>query len=157
MREMTSAAYGIGRDSIADGVAERCQVSAFFATTARAGGLPGEENRTRHAPSERALWLPGSLPIPKQLNGAHVLRQNSFCQLGQGLAFGGVGPLRRDFGCRDEGKGALDQPRVGQFEDRTSTNHALTDQKVEVERAGSPTDLVLSVSPGGRLNLVAQG
>ncbi|RLE22484.1 MAG: hypothetical protein DRJ65_13750 [Acidobacteria bacterium] len=42
----------VSRDSIADGVAERCQVSAFFATTARVGGLPGEESRTRHAPSE---------------------------------------------------------------------------------------------------------
>jgi len=30
---MTSAAYGADRDSVADGVAVDCQVSAFFATT----------------------------------------------------------------------------------------------------------------------------
>jgi len=49
---MTSAAYGVGRDSLANGVAERCQVPAFFVATAQLGGLPGEESRTRHAPSE---------------------------------------------------------------------------------------------------------
>ena len=55
---MTSAAYGVGRDSIADGVAERCQVSAFFVPTAQGLRLPDEESRTRHAPSERgALWV----------------------------------------------------------------------------------------------------
>ena len=52
---MTSAAYGVSRDAVADGVAERCQVSAFFATTAWPEGLPDEESRTRHAPSERSL------------------------------------------------------------------------------------------------------
>ncbi|RLE35401.1 MAG: hypothetical protein DRJ61_03410 [Acidobacteria bacterium] len=55
LRKMTSAAYGVGRDSIANGFAERCQVSAFFAATAQMGGLPGEESRTRHAPSERCV------------------------------------------------------------------------------------------------------
>jgi len=49
---MTSTAYGMGRDSVAEATAERCQVSTFFASTARLGGLPGEESRTRHAPSE---------------------------------------------------------------------------------------------------------
>ncbi len=46
---------GFGRDSVAEGVAVGCQVSAFFATTSRAGVLPDEESRTRHAPSEKAL------------------------------------------------------------------------------------------------------
>jgi len=43
MREMTSAAYGVGRDSIADGAAVGCPVSPFFASTAWLGVLPGEE------------------------------------------------------------------------------------------------------------------
>ena len=55
LEEKTSAAYGFSQHAIARALAERCQVSAFFATTARAGRLPGEENRTRHAPSERAV------------------------------------------------------------------------------------------------------
>ncbi len=46
---------GFSRDSIADAAPADCQVSAFFATTAPAGGLPDEECRTRHVPSERAL------------------------------------------------------------------------------------------------------
>ncbi len=50
---MTSAAYGLGRDSIAGGAAVGCPVSAFIATANRSGGLPDEESRTRHAPSER--------------------------------------------------------------------------------------------------------
>jgi len=32
-----------------------CQVSTFFATAARPEGLPDEESRTRHVPSEGAL------------------------------------------------------------------------------------------------------
>ncbi len=40
---------------MAEGIAVGCQVSAFFATTSRSEGLPDEESRTRHAPSERAL------------------------------------------------------------------------------------------------------
>ncbi|RLE36024.1 MAG: hypothetical protein DRJ61_01760 [Acidobacteria bacterium] len=40
---MTSAAYTVGRDSIADGAAVGCPVSPFFASTARLGVLPGEE------------------------------------------------------------------------------------------------------------------
>ncbi len=46
LREMTSAAYGVSRDSLANSVAEHCQVSAFFAATAQLGGLPDEESRT---------------------------------------------------------------------------------------------------------------
>jgi len=48
---MTSAAYGVGGHSIADGVAVDCQVSAFFAPSEWPKGLPGEESRTRHVPS----------------------------------------------------------------------------------------------------------
>jgi hypothetical protein len=47
---MTSAAYGVCRDSTAGVLAERCPVSAFFATVSFAGGMPDEESRTRHAP-----------------------------------------------------------------------------------------------------------
>jgi hypothetical protein len=43
LEEKTSAAYGIGRDSIAEAFAERCPVSPFFASTALLGVLPGEE------------------------------------------------------------------------------------------------------------------
>ena len=43
LREMTSAAYDVGRDSIADGAAVGCPVSPFFASTAWLGVLPGEE------------------------------------------------------------------------------------------------------------------
>ncbi|MEN8162999.1 MAG: hypothetical protein ABFS37_02630 [Acidobacteriota bacterium] len=43
LREMTSAAYGVGQYSIANALAEDCPVSPFFASTARLGGLPGEE------------------------------------------------------------------------------------------------------------------
>ncbi|RLE27577.1 MAG: hypothetical protein DRJ65_02365 [Acidobacteria bacterium] len=50
---MTSAAYDVGRDSIAEGAAVDCPVSTFSVSTARLGGLPGEEIRTRHVPSER--------------------------------------------------------------------------------------------------------
>ncbi|RLE29320.1 MAG: hypothetical protein DRJ61_14805, partial [Acidobacteria bacterium] len=45
---MASAAYGVGRDSIADALAVDCQVSTFFATAAQPAGLPDEESRTRH-------------------------------------------------------------------------------------------------------------
>jgi len=38
-----AAAYGVGRDSIAEGAAVDCPVSPFFASTVRLGGLPGEE------------------------------------------------------------------------------------------------------------------
>ena len=101
-------------------------------------------------------WFGTSSPVSDPRNGVWILRRHLFRQLGQGLAFGGVGPLRRDFSCRDESKGPMGEARVGQFENGTSTNHALTDQKVEVEGAGSPTGLVFSVSPGGSLDLVAQ-
>ncbi|RLE27788.1 MAG: hypothetical protein DRJ61_17095 [Acidobacteria bacterium] len=40
---MTSAAYGVGRDSVVDALAEGCPVSPFFASAARLGVLPGEE------------------------------------------------------------------------------------------------------------------
>jgi len=52
---MTSAAYGVGRDSIADGAAEGCPVSPFFASTARLEVLPGEE-RAHPAHPDLAFW-----------------------------------------------------------------------------------------------------
>ena len=52
LRKTTSAAYGVSRDSIANGAAVDCPVSTFFATSSWLGGLPGEENRTPHVPSE---------------------------------------------------------------------------------------------------------
>ena len=57
LQKMTSAASGIGRDSVSEALAERCQVSAFFVPTAQASRLPGEESRTRHAPSEGGRWF----------------------------------------------------------------------------------------------------
>ena len=50
---MTSAAYGVSRDSIAEGVAVDCPVSPFFATTARLGVLPGEERAHLARPDAR--------------------------------------------------------------------------------------------------------
>ncbi len=50
-------------DSIACALAERCQVSAFFSMAAQSGGLPDEESRTRHAPSERALVNSGGAVV----------------------------------------------------------------------------------------------
>ncbi len=43
LRETTSAACGVGRDSIAGGGAVGCPVSPFFASTAWFGVLLGEE------------------------------------------------------------------------------------------------------------------
>ncbi len=43
-------------DSFTNALAVDCQVSTFFATAARPEGLPDEESRTRHVPSERALF-----------------------------------------------------------------------------------------------------
>jgi len=43
LRKMTSAAYDVGRDSIAEDTAVGCPVSPFFATAAQLGILPGEE------------------------------------------------------------------------------------------------------------------
>jgi len=54
---MTSAAYTVGRDSIAESVAVDCPVSAFFAAGLSFEGLPGEESRTPHVPSKRALLV----------------------------------------------------------------------------------------------------
>jgi len=51
LRKMTSTAYGVGRDSIANALAGDWQVATFFAATAQSGGLPGEENHTRHVPT----------------------------------------------------------------------------------------------------------
>jgi len=59
LREMTSAAYGVGRNSIADAPAVRCPVSAFFVTPVVSGDLLDEECCTRHAPSGRGA---GALP-----------------------------------------------------------------------------------------------
>ena len=79
---MTSAAYGVSRDSIANGVAERCQVSAFFAATAQLGGLPGEESRTRHAPSERdALGIQVGQPVQRLGRPSTELRTYTLAQL----------------------------------------------------------------------------
>jgi hypothetical protein len=50
-----AAAYGVGRDSIAEAPPGDCPVSIFFATSCWSGSLPGEESRTRHVPFERAL------------------------------------------------------------------------------------------------------
>ena len=55
---MTSAAYDFGHYSVAEGIAVGCQVSAFFKTTYHPGVLPGEESRTRHAPSGRGALGP---------------------------------------------------------------------------------------------------
>jgi len=44
---------GIGGDSIAEALPVDCPVSAFFAAVSWSEGLPGEESRTRHFPSER--------------------------------------------------------------------------------------------------------
>ena len=70
LRETTSAAYGVGRDSIAGGVAERCQVSAFSVTTAGAKGLPDEESRTRHAPSKTHPFPSDFTLLPSHLAGS---------------------------------------------------------------------------------------
>jgi hypothetical protein len=43
LRKTASAAYGIGRDSIADATAVGCPVSPFFASTAQLRVLPVEE------------------------------------------------------------------------------------------------------------------
>ncbi|RLE22159.1 MAG: hypothetical protein DRJ65_14470 [Acidobacteria bacterium] len=53
LKKMTSTAYGGGRDFLADALAERCPVSAFFITPVVSGDLLGEECCTRHAPSGR--------------------------------------------------------------------------------------------------------
>ena len=50
LRKMTSAAFGVGRDSVAEALAVGCPVSAFIATAEYSGVLPDEESRTRHAP-----------------------------------------------------------------------------------------------------------
>ncbi len=54
MREMTSTAYTVGLNSIAEMLAEGSQVSTFIATTARTVVLPDEESRTRHP---RPRWV----------------------------------------------------------------------------------------------------
>ena len=54
---MTSAAYGIGHHSIADGTAVGCPVSPFFASTAGLGVLLGEE-RAHPARPDSAFWAP---------------------------------------------------------------------------------------------------
>ncbi len=54
LRKTTSGAYGIGRDSNAQGVAVGCPVSPFFASTARLGVRPGEE-RAQSPPTVRAM------------------------------------------------------------------------------------------------------
>ncbi len=43
LRKMISAACGVSRDSIAEGVAVGCPVTPFFASAARLGVLLGEE------------------------------------------------------------------------------------------------------------------
>jgi len=50
---MTSAAYGVGRDSIAEVTAVDCPVSPFFATAAWLGVLPGEERAHPARPGSR--------------------------------------------------------------------------------------------------------
>ncbi len=52
LEEKTSAACGVGPDSIADALAVGCPVSPFFASTAWLGVLPGEE---RAHPARPAL------------------------------------------------------------------------------------------------------
>jgi len=52
---MTSAAYGVGRDSIASTLAVDCPVSPFFALTAQLGVLPGEE-RAHPARPDLGFW-----------------------------------------------------------------------------------------------------
>ncbi len=58
LEEMTSAAYGVARDAVAEAFAVDCQVSTFFATAAQPAVLPDEESRTRHVPSERCSLIP---------------------------------------------------------------------------------------------------
>ncbi|RKZ66440.1 MAG: hypothetical protein DRQ48_10775 [Gammaproteobacteria bacterium] len=55
LREMTSAACGVGRDSIAHAFAVGCPVSPFFASTVQLGVLPGEE-RAHPARPVGGIW-----------------------------------------------------------------------------------------------------
>ena len=55
LEEKTSAACGVGPDSIADALAVGCPVSPFFASTAWLGVLPGEE-RAHPARPALAFW-----------------------------------------------------------------------------------------------------
>ena len=52
LREMTSAACGVGRNAITETLAVGCPVSAFIEMVDESEVLPDEESRTRHAPSE---------------------------------------------------------------------------------------------------------
>ncbi len=60
LRKMTSAAYGVGRDSIADDTAVGCPVSPFFASTAQLRVLPDEERAHQARPvGDERSWILG--------------------------------------------------------------------------------------------------
>jgi hypothetical protein len=50
LRKMTSAAYGVGRDSTVDALAERCPVRLSSRRLRLLGACPMKRSHTRHAP-----------------------------------------------------------------------------------------------------------
>ncbi len=78
---MTSAAYGVGRDSFTEGVAVGCPVSPFFASTARLGVLHDEERAHPARPVQQSalsLWgYPGASGTGTQPHNAVNLNHAS--------------------------------------------------------------------------------
>ena len=79
LREKTSAAYGIGRDSAAGALAERCPTRLFPKRPPQTQNLVEGRRRVRHAPSENGEdWLQKELSLLSPLPVSRDDRRDSF-------------------------------------------------------------------------------
>ena len=69
---MTSAAYGVGPDSIADTAPVDCQVQAFPQGRFCQEGCLGEKLHMARPVGEGCSWIPVSSPIPNPLNAVRI-------------------------------------------------------------------------------------